>query len=107
MMTTTMDSFHKGNIALIDEDYEKAVVEFSNCISSTGDETNVKAKVYANRALAYLQSKKYEETIADCTLALSLDANLEHAYYRKGYDLFICVLMQCNDNNCSYFIVYS
>lgn len=76
-----MESFHRGNTALIDEDYPKAVLEYSRSIATSGE---TYAPAYANRGLAQLQLKKYAEAIKDCDAALALDASLEHAYYRKG-----------------------
>lgn len=76
-----MEGFHRGNIALIDEDYQKAISEYSACITTSGETF---APAYNNRALANLQLKKYQETIDDCNAALALDSSLEHAYYRKG-----------------------
>lgn len=71
---------------------EKGNEHFKNCgyeaaieCYTTGLEADPSNPVFpANRAMAYLKLKKYFETEADCTLALSLDPTYTKAYLRRG-----------------------
>ncbi|XP_039249953.2 RNA polymerase II-associated protein 3-like [Styela clava] len=70
----------KGNEHFKNSGYEAAI----ECYT-TGMQADPSNPVFpANRAMAYLKLKKYAETEADCTLALSLDPTYTKAYLRRG-----------------------
>ena len=54
-----MESFNKGNSAMIDEDFEGAIDDFSASISANPEH----AASYCNRAAAYIQLKEYRKAI--------------------------------------------
>jgi Flp pilus assembly protein TadD len=76
-----MQHFNLGNAAMVNEDFELAIKEFSLSI----DLQNNNAVAYSNRAAAYLKQGQFQLALDDCNHALALDERLELGYYRKGY----------------------
>ena len=79
-----MEDFYIGNNYYIDENYDYAIVKYTQAIVHLSKF----AKVYANRAAAYLKQKDYMDALEDCNKAISLDNTEERCYIRKGSALF-------------------
>ena len=54
-----MECFNRANSAMINEDFEQAVLDFSDSIAQNPEH----AASYCNRAAAYIQLKEYEKAI--------------------------------------------
>lgn len=79
-----MENFYIGNNYYIDENYDHAIVKYTEAIAHLGKF----AKVYAHRAACYLKLKDYMNALEDCNKAIALDASEERCYLRKGSALF-------------------
>lgn len=84
----TADIFNTGVISLRQQDYQRALVNFTQVIDR---QDNLVAAAYSNRCLVNLQLQNYAAAEADCTTAVAnnshnLEAylNLGLAYYRQG-----------------------
>ena len=75
-----LDEKNKGNEHFKSGQYEKAVECYSKGMQY--DPTN--PLLPANRAMAFLKLKKFVQSEADCTLALSQDSANVKAYLRRG-----------------------
>lgn len=71
---------NKGNEEFKLKNYDKAISYYTEAIASKGDE----AVAHTNRALCYINLKKYLEAKDDCDKALSLDPTSVKAYYRRA-----------------------
>lgn len=80
----------KSGRELGSKDFSAAARTLTEIISSYNYRT---AEVYTMRALAYASQELFQSAIADCTSALSYDANYEDAYYIRG----LCKLEQNDD----------
>jgi tetratricopeptide (TPR) repeat protein len=70
----------KGNECFKANEFEDAVVYFSRSIFVQPEN----AKVWANRAMAHLRLKQYEQAEDDCTEAIRLEPNYVKAFSRRA-----------------------
>ena len=62
--------------------FKDAIQFYTVAIEITVDTPN--AIYFANRANAYLELLNFEECIADCNMAISIDKSFPKSYYRKS-----------------------
>mmetsp|Transcript_9316 Transcript_9316/g.14031 ORF Transcript_9316/g.14031 Transcript_9316/m.14031 type:complete len:354 (-) Transcript_9316:96-1157(-) len=79
-----MEQFNNGNVLYIDEEFEAALEHYNNAAQTL---TNF-APLYACRASTHLKLKQYSRAVEDCNRAISLNADHEPSYFRKGCALF-------------------
>lgn len=70
----------KGNESFKQKDFTKALSFYTDAIAARRDDTIA----YLNRAICYINLKRYYEAIEDCNTALALDDTLIKAYYRRA-----------------------
>ncbi|XP_078410955.1 mitochondrial import receptor subunit TOM34-like [Cetorhinus maximus] len=70
----------EGNELVKKGEHRKAVEKYSASLKLNSKEYTT----YTNRALCYLQLKRYPEAMQDCTAALGLDPNNLKALYRRA-----------------------
>ena len=71
-----------GNKAFINQNYPEAVKQYTLAIEITLEKPN--HVYFSNRANAYLEMNLFEECIADCNQAISIEASFVKPYYRKA-----------------------
>lgn len=94
---TAEETFNKGKEALIADDYDKAIGEFTKAIEMNPKDT----RAYNNRGLAYSHKGSYDQAISDFTKTIEIKPDdfyapvlRSQAYYKKGsYDQAIA---DCN-----------
>eukprot|EP01031_Cornospumella_fuschlensis_P033724 gene33724-40801_t len=79
-----MEVYHAGNIAFIDEDYEKAIKSYTEALNSQVQ----LPEIYCNRGAAYLHLKQHTKALEDLNIAVKLRPNYEMAHFRRGVALF-------------------
>ena len=86
---TMASSLLSADGLFVDEDYRQALEKYSKAVEDAKDgEPSVRALVHSNRAACYLKLNKFAQAVQDCNLVISLDAEKEIAYRRKGQALF-------------------
>lgn len=70
----------RADAYFIEEEYEKAIPDFSSAIQLHYETSDV----YYKRALAYYHIKKYDEAIKNFNDVIRLDANFPDVYYSRG-----------------------
>jgi tetratricopeptide (TPR) repeat protein len=76
-----------GNELFSAKKYDEAIEAYSEAldICPSGDEHSyARAVFYSNRAACFMELKKYEEAIADCTRCIKLDPRYLKAYVRRS-----------------------
>lgn len=79
-----MSSIHSGNQSFLDEEYAKAIEEYGQAISLSGED---EAVARSNRAGAYLMLNRNREALQDASAAVKMRPT-EIAFYRKGVASF-------------------
>ncbi|XP_069740560.1 mitochondrial import receptor subunit TOM34-like [Narcine bancroftii] len=69
-----------GNVLVKKGEFRKAVEKYSASL----DLNRKECTTYTNRALCYLNLKRYPEAVQDCTAALALDPKNLKAFYRRA-----------------------
>jgi len=78
----------EGNEAIKNEDYDKAIIKYHDCIASDVTNFVFNSAVYCNRAVAWLHKEQYSKACNDCTLCLECDPNYIKAYARRAKAYF-------------------
>lgn len=78
------ESFSRGNVCYIDEDYEAAVQHYDEALKATPRD----ACILSCRAAALIKVKKYMKALEDVNNAISLNPQHEMSYFRKGLACF-------------------
>jgi len=81
-----MDSFHRGNVHFIDEDYISAFESYTLAVEDGSLAQS--ASLYSCRAATSLKLRRYSKALEDCNRAISLDEDHEQSYFRKGSACF-------------------
>ncbi len=63
--------------------YEEAIEEYTKVIEANAT-TTTRVRAYINRAAAYINLERYDEAIADCTEAITLDPERGRAYLYRA-----------------------
>ena len=69
-----------GNAALARGETDQALADFNNALEAQADS----ARARERRAAAFLQMKKFDQAVFDCTEALKIDGKLASAYFTRG-----------------------
>ncbi|KAF6213464.1 hypothetical protein GE061_011184 [Apolygus lucorum] len=69
-----------GNQLLLMKKHDKAIIKYTNAIRLISKDSTF----YANRALCWMELKKYKEAERDCSKALLLDKNYEKVLVRRA-----------------------
>eukprot|EP00451_Oxyrrhis_marina_P033622 CAMPEP_0204365514 /NCGR_PEP_ID=MMETSP0469-20131031/41956_1 /ASSEMBLY_ACC=CAM_ASM_000384 /TAXON_ID=2969 /ORGANISM="Oxyrrhis marina" /LENGTH=381 /DNA_ID=CAMNT_0051354579 /DNA_START=43 /DNA_END=1188 /DNA_ORIENTATION=- len=79
-----MDAFlNEGNACFVGEDYDRAVVHYTTAL-----EKEPTAKLYENRAAAYLKLGEFQKVVEDIDAALAYPKVSPIAHRRRGMGLF-------------------
>lgn len=81
-----MESFHKGNISYIDEEYATAFDSYSLALQDSA--LSEDASLYSCRAASALKLKRYSKALEDCNKAILINKEHEPSYFRKGSACF-------------------
>lgn len=79
-----------GSAAFKRNEYNEAVVEWSTCIDLSVDSPAYVAKVYYNRACAYLKLKNFALAVSDCDRAIAIDSEYGKAIMKRA-DAFVAL----------------
>ncbi len=71
---------HRGKAYYKNDQYEKAMIDFSKYISIKDDNY----ESYYDRGLCYFNLKKYDEAIKDYTMSIKLNPKYIDSYYNRG-----------------------
>ena len=85
MEKQALDWYNEGLEFLEDEDYENAVISFSEAINI--DSNNY--EFYSNRGLAYCYLDKIDAGIEDYNKAVELNPNVDSVYFDRGVAYFM------------------
>eukprot|EP00605_Chrysophyceae_sp_TOSAG23-4_P002861 GSChrysophyteH1.ASY1.ANO1.3151.1 assembled CDS len=86
-----MESYHRANEALIDEEVAVALEEYTRALEGCpSTEKETRAKILTNRAICYLKLHKFKQCLQDCNQVISYvpESIKEAVYERKGLALF-------------------
>jgi len=72
--------YNQGTAFFAVQQYDSAMVRFSAAIKADRRQ----APAYLGRAKCYLELKRYDNAIVDCSLSLSINPNYGEAYYIRG-----------------------
>ena len=72
--------FHQGNVAFIDEDYDRALELYSKAVNSITDQQEV-SLTYSFRAAVHLKLKNYSHALDDCNAALKLNVRFSTKFF--------------------------
>jgi tetratricopeptide (TPR) repeat protein len=86
-MTSPEEYKEAGSKAYRENDFQKAISDWTNAIAGSKDPNLLKV-VYSNRSAAYLKLKQYILALADGEKCVSLDSTWSKGYTRKGDALY-------------------
>lgn len=78
------DSFSRGNVCYIDEDYDQALQHYDSALKASPRD----AVILSCRAAAYIKKKKYMKALEDANNAIAANPKHEMSYFRKGLAAF-------------------
>jgi tetratricopeptide (TPR) repeat protein len=81
------EAFQRGCSLFVDEDFEEALVAFSQAIDLAGPAAANKetAEYYVKRSACHAKLQHHTDAVADANAALVIDPHNPRALLRKGY----------------------
>ncbi|WAR07802.1 HSOP1-like protein [Mya arenaria] len=76
----------KGNAAFREKRYQNAIQYYTEIVKSTSN-TQLDAKVYSERSLAYLRNKDFQNALRDADECIQIDPTNWKAYCWKAYSI--------------------